>query len=133
MIAITIPGEPLGKARPRWAKYGMYTPKKTVNYEVLIKEVFIAEHPDFKPIENAVAIHMKAYYAIPSSASKKAKEAMLAERLRPTKRPDYDNVLKVFSDALNGIAYKDDGQIVTAIFEKYYSDRPRVELSLSAI
>ena len=124
---------PLGKARPKLSPHGMYSPKKTVDYETLIKEIFIAEHPDFKPLEGAVAIHLKAYYAIPSSASKKAKAAMLSETLRPTKRPDFDNCEKVFGDALTGIAYKDDSQIVTAIFEKYYSDKPRAELSLSTI
>ena len=41
-IDFTIPGEPVGKGRPRafvmkGAGIRMYTPKKTVNYENLVK------------------------------------------------------------------------------------------------
>ena len=46
------------------------------------------------------------------------------------KKPDIDNVVKVYADALNGIAYHDDTQIVSLVCEKYYSDQPRVEVKI---
>ena len=73
---------------------------------------------------------IKAYYPIPKSTSKKQHQAMLDGQIRPTKKPDWDNIGKIICDALNGIAYKDDSAIVEAMVEKYYSDEPRVEVLL---
>jgi Holliday junction resolvase RusA-like endonuclease len=53
--------------------------------------------------------------------------------MRPTKRPDWDNLGKLVSDSLNGLAYKDDSQIVEATAAKYYSDRPRVEIEITEV
>ena len=41
----------------------------------------------------------------------------------PTKRPDGDNVLKLVADALNGVAYEDDSQIVYMTIKKEYASR----------
>ena len=42
----------------------------------------------------------------------------------PLKKPDIDNCIKVILDSLNGIAYKDDSQVVSLKIEKYYADKP---------
>jgi len=78
----------------------------------------------------ALGLIVEAYFAIPMSASRKKREGMLAGTLRPTGKPDLDNVLKVVADSLNGIAYRDDAQIAWAMVTKLYSDRPRVEVTL---
>ena len=49
---------------------------------------------------------------------------------RPTKKPDLDNIIKAIADSLNGIAYKDDAQIVELKSKKFYSDTPRVEVTI---
>lgn len=46
---------------------------------------------------------------------------------------DLDNIIKSVADSLNGIAYKDDSQIVEVVSKKYYSDKPRVEVILEDI
>ena len=51
-------------------------------------------------------------------------------KIRPTKKPDADNIMKAVADALNGIAYKDDSQIVNVTIAKWYSDTPRVEVAI---
>ena len=48
-----------------------------------------------------------AYYGIPKSTSKRKKALMLEGVIRPSKKPDIDNVVKVIADSLNKIAYKD--------------------------
>ena len=58
---------------------------------------------------------------------------MLAGDIRPVKRPDWDNIGKIITDALNEVAYHDDAQIVEAIVEKYYSDNPRVEVTIKEL
>ena len=131
MLSITVPGEPVGKARPRVTKFGAYTPTKTVNYETLVKEMFAIKYPDHKPYEGQIEIIVTAYFGIPVSRSNKIKELMAEGDIKPCKKPDCDNILKIVSDALNSMAYEDDKQIVTAHIAKYYTDvNPRVEIQV---
>lgn len=133
MIKLIIPGEPMGKARPRMTKTGfVYNPKKSVNYETLIKELFIIKYPDFQPLEGPVRMRLWAWMKMPK-ASKKKIEAMKSGEIRPTKKPDLSNILKIVEDSLNSLAFFDDKQIVEARVEKRYGDRPRIELVIESI
>ena len=78
-------------------------------------------------------IRIIAYYPIPKSASKKKQREMLEHRLRPTVKPDLDNVAKLVYDALNGVAWYDDNAIVDTQVRKFYSDTPRVEVFIRAV
>lgn len=129
VVKFTVPGNPVGKARPRMTRSGhAYTPDKTVSYENLVKMCFIEKYTDWVPVSGEAILRLNAYYPIPKSASKKKKIDMVIGEIRPTKKPDLDNVMKAIADALNGIAYVDDSQIVTAEVRKYYDDTPRVEV-----
>ena len=129
-LEFTIPGEPMAKQRPRMTKEGItYTPKKTVSYENLVKEMYYSRYAGVM-LEGEIELVVRAYMKVPKSVSKKKREAMLKGEIRPTKKPDWDNVGKIVADSLNNIAYDDDSQIVRAVVEKYYSDLPRVEVEL---
>jgi Holliday junction resolvase RusA-like endonuclease len=82
------------------------------------------------PLGSKVPLSMmiRAYYGVPKSVSAKKREAMISGKSRPTKKPDMDNIIKVVADALNGIAYYDDSQIVDCRVAKVWSDEPRVEV-----
>ena len=54
-------------------------------------------------------------------------------QIMPTKRPDVDNVIKCVADGLNGIAWRDDSQIVSVLANKFYSTRPRVEIEITEV
>ena len=58
---------------------------------------------------------------------------MLKNEIRPTKKPDLDNVAKLILDSLNNVAYKDDSQIVMLKVEKFYGEIPRMEIDLKNI
>ena len=58
---------------------------------------------------------------------------MRTGQLRPTKRPDMDNIVKIVADSLNKVAYHDDAQVVSTTIEKWYGTIPRVEVSISEI
>ena len=81
-------------------------------------------------MEGAVRAEITAYYGIPKSAGRRAGADMMSGKLRPTKKPDLDNVAKIVLDSLNGAAYKDDAAVVELVVEKYYSETPRVEVRL---
>ena len=142
MIQLTVPGQPMGKQRARTrtvnTKAGKsfvmsYTPKKTLNYETYVKELFVINHPGFELLEGAISVVVMAYLTIPMSKSKKQKEAMLNGKILPTTKPDGDNIFKIVTDALEGMAYKKDNQIVRGGFKKIYSNTPRLEIIISEI
>lgn len=124
-----VKGKPLGKQRPRvTVRNGYaraYTPEKTVNYETLIKYAFISQKGDLDYLK-PFSIRLTICYEIPKSKSKKWKEQALNGEIYPETKPDIDNVLKIFMDALNGLAYKDDNQVVFCAAEKIYSEMPCV-------
>ena len=141
-IHLTIPGQPMGKQRSRarniQTKDGRnfninYTPAKTVNYETLIKELFITKYPAFVPLTGAISIDIIAYLSIPVSKSKKQKEAMRNGEVFPTTRPDVDNIQKIVFDALQKLAFLNDSQIIRASVKKIYSDQPRVEIMIGEL
>lgn len=128
-------GEPQGKGRPRFTKVGTtYTPKKTADYEQLVKAAYRKHCKACRFDDDAmIKIEIFAYYGIPKSASAKKRAEMLTRKKRPIKKPDMDNVLKIIADSLNGLAYKDDTQIVEAVVHKYYGDVPSVLVRISSI
>ncbi|MGS5517699.1 RusA family crossover junction endodeoxyribonuclease [Clostridioides difficile] len=132
-INFTIDGEPIGKERPRMNSITKrtYTPNKTKNYEDYIKYLYQSKVKYH--FTGYIKMTLRCYYSIAKSNSKKVKEQKRNNVLRPSKKPDIDNVVKIVADALNEIAYKDDTQIVEVVASKYYSDRPRVEIELEEI
>lgn len=136
IVSFTIPGPPQGKARPKVVRIKTgasvtYTPDKTVRYEELVRLRYQAAANGLRFADNAaVAVEITAWYPIPKSKSKRVKAAMLAGQMAPTKKPDCDNVLKIICDALNGIAYRDDAQIVKVQLAKEYADEPRTDVRL---
>lgn len=125
-IRFTIPGTPQGKARPRVvrAQSGVsltYTPDKTVAYEELTRIRYKAAGGFRFPDDSQLCIQITACFPIPASKSKKVKAEMLEGSIKPTKKPDCDNIVKIICDALNGFAYKDDAQVVLAQVAKEYA------------
>lgn len=134
-VTFTVAGDPKGKGRPKFTTIHGHaraiTPKDTAVYENLVKVMYNTQCGDFKFPDGAqLDMTICAYFAIPKSASKKKREEMMLGKIRPTKKPDMDNIIKIIADALNQIAYKDDSQIVDAQVRKYYSDNPRVEVMI---
>lgn len=136
MFNFTIPGEPKGKGRPRATtvsgRVRTYTPEATANYENLVKVSFLQAHGKAEPYAKDVPLVAKisAFFPIPQSASKKKQAAMEAGEISPTKKPDTDNIAKIVLDALNGLAYYDDAQIVVLSLQKTYSTKPRVDVQI---
>lgn len=137
-IKFSIPGQPFGKQRPRVVNRGSfskaYTPKETVSYENLVKLMYQQAAKDrmFKD-GDMLDVRIIAYYEIPKSTSKKKRKEMLEHKIRPTKKPDWDNIGKIVCDSLNKIAYHDDSAIVDAQVRKFYSEQPRVDVTIRVI
>lgn len=132
----TIEGKIKGKGRPRFSNYGgfvkTYTPIATASYENLIKLQFRLSCGEWYS-EMPLKMKITAIHGIVKSASKKDKEKMLKGELKPTKKPDADNIVKIICDALNGIAYKDDTQVVDLEMKKIYGEMEKVIVEIEEI
>jgi len=130
-MKFTIPGAPVGKARPRVTRWGTHTPEKTVLYENLVKLSYQEQCGTYteKPLKAVISV----FYDIPKSTPKKNIKPMLNGEIRPCKKPDCDNIAKIILDALNGTAYKDDAQIIDLRITKHYAEKASVEVELQEV
>lgn len=111
----TILYNPLTKKRIVW-KGG-----KAKNFQHLVTLAAIDAMRGKQLITGAVIMDVVFYVKVPKGFSGKKRQAALNNELYPTKRPDRDNYLKLTQDALNGVVYKDDAQIVDGSVAKRYS------------
>lgn len=136
MISFTVPGEPVGKARPRVTIAGgrahAYTPAKTAAYEQLVAVYASAAMKKAPLLEHPVRVRLDIYCKVPGTWSKKRRTNALAGIERPAKKPDLDNVVKILADGMNGIVWVDDAQIVELSCSKHYALEPYVSVSVTS-
>ena len=127
-MKITIPGNPFSQKRHRTNGYRRYDPsakdKKTIR-----KQLLPIKPP--KPLESNLKVTIWAYFQTPKSWSKKKQKEV--EGTFRAKTPDVDNVCKILFDAMNGMIFKDDKQVVFCHISKYYSMNPRTEIEIKEI
>lgn len=124
-IAFVIPGTPVGKGRPKFARRGnfvtTYTPEKTASYENLVKVKAQEAMNGRAMIEGATRVEITLHVTPPASWSGKKTRAALLHEIRPTTKPDMDNVIKGIFDAMNEIVWRDDKQVCELRVVKLYS------------
>jgi crossover junction endodeoxyribonuclease RusA len=105
IVSFAIPGEPKAKERPRHGKGGRtFTPAATLNAEKGVAQLFVAACQLDEPLACDVAIRM---------------DFLLVRR----GRRDVDNLQKLVMDALNGVAYVDDNQVVDVRATKRFVEK----------
>ena len=127
-------GDPVAQGRPRFSRQGgfvkAYDPSKSRDYKSYVRLIAAQNAPD-SPVEGAIELSLRIYRAIPKGMPKYKREAAKAGTLRPVTKPDVSNVLKGVEDALKGVWYKDDSQIVGyGVLGKWYDERPRIEIMM---
>lgn len=125
---ITIPITPVPKARPRFTRYGhTYTPKKTADYEKAIADYWEQSTKGFSyDREQPLVVNLGFGLPIPKSTPKYKRHMMQDGTIKPTKKVDVDNLAKAVMDALNGVAWGDDSQVVRVSIYKEYAKEPYV-------
>jgi len=123
-VSFWLRGQPIGKGRPRFTRQGRaYTPAKTKDYEHRLAAVASDAMIDIKqdPITVPCKLHVLAQFEIPKSWPKKRREAATRGEVYPGK-PDIDNIVKIVADALNGVCFEDDAQVIEVVARKKYGD-----------
>jgi len=136
-IDFHVPGQPVGKGRPRIGKAGgfsrLFTPEKTVTYESTVA-LFAAQAMAGRPLlTGPVNLQMRVDFAIPASWSMKKQRAAEAGQILPAVKPDADNMAKAICDAINGVVWKDDVQVVELTLKKRYSVVPGVAVRIDPV
>jgi len=124
-IHFQVEGDPKGKGRPRFSRFGkftrVYTDKQTLDYETLIKSFAAEAMGSTDPLETPVSVFLYIRHPVPQSYSKKRTEACLSGLEQPCKKPDIDNIAKTYLDGMNGVVFLDDTQVVDLHVKKVYS------------
>ncbi|MEK4702032.1 RusA family crossover junction endodeoxyribonuclease [Solibacillus sp. FSL R7-0668] len=137
MIQFTIPGATQPQERPRFSRtgYGVTThdAPKSRNYKELVKLVAWQNKPQ-EPLQGALKLEVDVYLMPPKKYHTKPKQALIASgELRPTTKPDTDNLVKGIKDGMSKIIWVDDAQIVELVVRKFYAMQPRAEVKVSAL
>lgn len=121
-------GYPVPQGRPRAFKtpqgfVRVYDPENSRDWKRTVQSQVIAEWPrGIPPFDGAVSLDLVFFLPRPKSLPKKV--------LHHTKRPDLDNLTKAIQDAVRGIVYRDDAQVVELHVRKVFGERPGVEVRL---
>ena len=132
-LKFTVMGDPFGwqRAGQNHTTGATFTQPKTMVMENAVAWEFKKKyHTERFPPKTPLCLFVVAYIPIPKSTPWRTRAKMITGEIRPTVKPDWDNLGKLVSDALNGIAYDDDKCIVDGCVRKYYSEDPRTEITI---
>lgn len=126
---VIVEGKIKGKDRPRFFRGHAVTPEATREYEKLVKNSYIMQ--DGRLLETPVKVNITIFHKVPKSTSEKVLQEIREGIKQPVKKPDIDNVAKIILDSLNGVAFKDDTQVVKlSLMKKYTESAERVEFEV---
>lgn len=136
-IEFSVPGAPVGKGRPRIGRRGpharMFTPEKTVAYESTVALFASQAMAGQALFDGPVRVVLHLVCAIPASWSTKKRQSAIGHQIRPTTKPDIDNTAKALFDAMNGVVWRDDVQVVELTARKMYGEAPMAKVWVSCV
>ena len=129
-VTFAVPGKPFGKQRPRATRQGrVYTPKETVRFEQVVAQIAVENFP--APFTGPVRLTVIATFAPAASWSRKKREGCIGSP--HVSRPDLDNCIKGIADALNRVAWADDGQVAEITARKQWGTCDGTLVTVEAI
>ena len=125
MIQICFPIKPVACQSVKFMKNGhAYQPKPKMAYKKTIAQIAKLRMGSTPPTTKPLIVRLWFEYA---TAKKQSMGAF------KTTRPDIDNLLKGFLDALNGIVWQDDAQICRISASKNYGEKDAIYLEIEEI
>jgi Holliday junction resolvase RusA-like endonuclease len=115
-------GLPIAQGRPRAFKtpagqVRVYDPANARDWKRTVQAQVISQKPA-APVDGPLAVALRFYLPRPQSLPRR--------ELFPAKRPDAENLAKAVLDAMEGVVYRDDAQIVRLNVSKDYGPAPGV-------
>jgi len=123
-MLIRIPGNPIAKKRPRFARRGKfvttYSDQQTEEGKAM---AIILSQLSGKPTSEPVQIEFVFRMARPKGhygSGKNCGNLKPSAPVHHTAKPDVDNLIKFYMDCLNGLAWVDDSQVIRIGASKVY-------------
>ncbi|QAT29215.1 RusA family crossover junction endodeoxyribonuclease [Lactiplantibacillus plantarum] len=136
MIKHTFMLIPVQQQRPRATRYGrsilLYDPKAVKQFKQAVAEEAMLTYRN-QPLSGSLAVTLVFYRPVQQSLSKVEKQRRIDGRHLPVVKPDLDNYIKSFLDALHGIYWQDDALITDIVASKRYGRQPRIEIEVKEI
>lgn len=139
MIELTIDGQPVPQPRHKVSTWGgrarAYIAARHPIHAYRQAIGLTAKSRIAKPLEGWLAIDIEAIYGRPESHRTKSGLSKSAPAF-PGGVGDWDNLAKAVCDALQGIAYQNDHQLVDGRCRKRYAEpgeRPRTVISIREV
>ena len=112
-MVLALDVKPKGQGRPRFDPRSSraYTPKNTREYVNAIRAAVKEYWGDREKLGGAVAVCISANFQLPKRTV----------RIFHTQRPDADNIAKACLDAMNGVIFGDDAQVIDLRSQKNWS------------
>jgi Holliday junction resolvase RusA-like endonuclease len=127
VIQFSVPGKPQPWRRSRTNGKRHFTDAATVANQKAW--AWYAKVAGARPVASPLRVMIVARFTPPKRASKADRARMLANYTHPIARPDADNIAKNL-DALNGVAFVDDSQIVSLNVAKIYALEAGVDVTI---
>lgn len=128
--------EPVPQLRPRVSSRGgyvrVYDPAKVKQFKSLLRSLAVNQYAR-PPLLGPLSVSLTFYRPVQKSISQSERERRLSTESKPVVKPDTDNYIKSTLDALNGVLWHDDAQIVKITAEKRYSDHPKITVSVKPV
>ena len=127
--------EPVPQLRPRVSSrpyIRVYDPPKVKQFKHILRSLAVDQYSR-PPLLGPLSVSLTFYRPVQKSISQSERERRLSNRSKPVVKPDTDNYIKSTLDALNGVLWHDDSQIVKIEAEKKYSDHPRIRVSVKPV
>lgn len=126
LICFSIEKPPIPQKQTRFVMRGKYPRAYDPSKEDLNEIKWQAQfHAPKEPFTGPIDLDISFYLPIPKSTSGIKSRQMKANIIKHIKKPDIDNLAYLVTNALKGIIYADDSQIVKQTCSKFYSDTPR--------
>ena len=123
--------EPYVRHRDRRGRKGKYDP--LCEYKTYLGDTVkqqLVENNIEEPLQGELSLYVKYYKPFNKNHSEMFKLMGLSHEIRPTVKPDGDNILKTIQDAFNNKIFQDDIQLNTINLEKYYYNEPKTYIRL---
>ena len=117
---------PVPKGRPRVTKSGIaFTPTKTRRAEQDLAVLISSDLQGRTPIDNPIRLEMDIYMPRPKGhygTGKNEGNLKKSAPRFPDRKPDIDNIFKLFTDAAEGLLWTNDSRIVQMDVKLWYAD-----------
>lgn len=139
VLKFMVLGDPVGQGRPRFTTINghpkAYDAKQSreekATVRLIAQEAMKEQGWTFPSQDMPIKVEIVSYRRVPKSTQRWLAEAGIGGDVVPLTKPDTDNVVKLYLDAMNSVVYPDDKQVFDLHIVKAYGAEPRTEVTVT--